>query len=179
MDCRGTALTCPPRVTTMHQIQNRRSVRLSAYDYRTPGAYFVTIVAHERLCIFGRVIGDTACPEPLDEIIAAEWQRAAAVRPDVELGEFVVMPNHLHGIIWLPDTRDAVNRTGAFQKPVAGSLSTIVGLYKSEVTKTAKNRLGIERVWQRGFYEHVIRTEKALARIRQYIVDNPAMLGGR
>ena len=84
------------------------------------------------------------------------------------------MPNHFHGLIWLRGPERSENETGQFQKPQHGSLSTIIGLFKSEVTKAAKATIGIERVWQRGFYEHVVRNEKSLAQIRQYIVDNPA-----
>jgi REP element-mobilizing transposase RayT len=107
-------------------------------------------------------------------LIEQQWLRTAQVRTYVEMDEFVIMPNHFHGILWLFRAETAEYGTGTFGKPQAGSLSTIVGLFKSEVTKAAKARLGIDRVWQRGFHEHVVRSEKSLGQIRQYIADNPA-----
>jgi putative transposase len=77
---------------------HRHSIRLEGYDYAQEGAYFVTICTHRRECLLGEVIGDTVCLNPFGEIVREEWLRTAVIRPYVALDEFVVMPNHLHGV---------------------------------------------------------------------------------
>ena len=156
---------------------NRRSVRLSAFDYRSPGAYFVTIVTNNRDCALGAVVGENVELSALSEIVDQEWRRTAQVRLSVTLGSYVVMPNHLHGILWLSQATEEppIHATNAFQKPVSGSLSTIVGLFKSQVTKRASRELGPTRVWQRGFHERVIRSDLELRRIDEYVLANPRL----
>ena len=114
-------------------------------------------------------------------MISEEWLATGALRPNVELDQFVVMPNHIHGIVWIMDG-DPDATTGTPQRApterrfgtlAPGSLSAVVNGFKGAVTRRARAALGIERVWQRGFYEHVIRNDRALAAIQQYIVDNP------
>ena len=92
---------------------HRRSIRLPGYDYTQPGAYFVTFVAHDRECLFGEVVDGQMQLNPFGEIVREEWFRTAVVRPYVMLDpdEFVVMPNHVHGIIWITGGRgDPVGR---------------------------------------------------------------------
>lgn len=80
-----------------------RSLRLKGYDYAQPGAYFVTLCAHERACLSGEVVEGTARLNALGEVVREEWFRTATLRPYVQLhpDEFVVMPNHVHGILWI------------------------------------------------------------------------------
>ncbi len=166
----------------MYADHHRRSIRLPEYDYTQPGAYFVTICTYRRACLFGHIAGGVMRLNAFGEIVREEWFRTAQVRPNVELyePEFVIMPNHIHGIIWITETVGARRRRAPtverFGRPVPGSLPTIVRAFKSAVTR----RINILRgtpgapVWQRNYWEHVIRNERALNAIRRYILANPA-----
>ncbi len=185
--------------------EGRRSIRLKGYDYTQSGACFVTIVTHERELLFGDPV--------LLRVAETTWQRIPHHFPHVELDEWVVMPNHIHGIIVITDAVGATySANGASTEkagsqyvtpcsakratgnasplptspisapsarptgPPSGSLGAIVGNFKS-VTSRRISRIrhtpGV-RVWQRNCYEHIIRNERELNRIRQYIRDNPA-----
>lgn len=162
---------------------DRTSLRLSDYDYRQPGAYFVTICTKNRICTLGRVVEGEVQLAALGEIAKACWQAIPDHFTQVALDAFVVMPNHVHGIIGIIDGRDATCRvpTGksarrVFGKPLAGSLSTIIRSYKSAVTRQINrvNHTPGESVWQSNFYDHIIRNRRSLQHIRRYIVENPA-----
>jgi REP element-mobilizing transposase RayT len=175
------------------RLHRRRSIRVQGYDYRADGAYFVTIVTQNRLPLFGRIVGDGMILNRFGEIVMCEWHNTASRRPYVNLDEFVVMPNHVHGIIWLTGDRalhdrgtarcpptgdagleDAPART--FGSMVPGSVSSIIRGFKSAVTRRVndlRHRRGAA-VWQRNYYERVIRDDRELREIRQYIIDNPA-----
>lgn len=159
---------------------DRRSIRLPAYDYRRAGGYFVTTCTQGRACLFGEVIGGQMRLNDRGRIADEEWRRTAEVRENVRLDAFVIMPNHMHGIIVIVDNdrRDTARRvpTREFGDPVSGSLPTIIGAYKSAVTKRINHLRGIsgETVWQRNYYDHVIRNRDDLYRIRRYIQENPA-----
>ncbi len=173
---------------------HRRSIRLRGYDYTQAGAYFVTICTHAHAHLFGRVVGEEMVLNAFGDIVWEEWFKTARVRPYVALyeDEFVVMPNHIHGIIWIVDdivgaTRPAVGaqRRCAPTTPTTrgvtpdnvppGSLGAIVRAFKSAATKRINARRGTPgaRVWQRNYYEHIIRHERALNAIRRYILYNP------
>ncbi|GAB4457170.1 MAG: transposase [Anaerolineales bacterium] len=163
-------------------IHHRRSIRLKEYDYTQNGAYFVTIVTHQREHLFGRVVNGVMRLNEWGEIARREWFKTAELRPYVALfeDEFVVMPNHTHGIIWNVGALRRNARTGAGaadERPHvdAGSLGAIVRAYKSAVTyaiNAARETRGMV-VWQRNYYEHIIRNEADLNRIRNYIINNP------
>ena len=149
----------------------RHSLRLKGYDYSQAGAYFVTVCAHNRMCIFGAVDAAEIRLSEIGRTVGSCWEEIPEHFP-VSLDEWVVMPNHLHGIIIMADetplaTADAL--------PVRPALGAIVGGFKSATTKRVNEERRMERspLWQRNFYEHVIRNEADLGRIRQYIVDNP------
>lgn len=167
---------------------HRRSLRLKGYDYTQVGAYFITICTQDRTCVFGEVVDGMMRLNACGAIVREEWLRSAVIRPYLRLvpEEFVVMPNHVHGIIWIVDGVGARRRRAPtpefraptaerFGKPVAGSIPTIVRGFKSAATKRINDRRGTPgaTVWQRNYYEHIIRTEEALARIRDYILTNP------
>ncbi len=164
---------------------HRRSIRLPGYDYTQPGAYFVTICTHNREPLFGRVVNGEMVLNAWGRIVWEEWFRTAQVRPYVELfeDEFVVMPNHIHGIIWIVRDTVGAQRRCAPTKPggvtpnnvAPGSLGAIVRAFKSAVTKRINALRGTPgaRVWQRNYYEHIIRNERALNAIRRYIAENP------
>ena len=166
----------------MGKIHRRKSIRLKGYDYAQAGAYFVTVIARGRQSLFGEVTDGEVGLSRWGEIVREEWFKSAQVRPYLRLeGDgFVVMPNHVHGIIWIIEDDVGARRRRAptaerFSDPVAGSLPTIVRSFKAVTTR----RINFERktpglpVWQRNYYEHVIRGEDQLERIRRYIVDNP------
>jgi putative transposase len=181
---RGGATLRPYGIVIMNQIPNnhrRRSIRLKGYDYTQPGAYFITICAHQRAQIFGEIVDGEMRLNRWGEIARTEWFKTAALRPNVEMHEeeFVVMPNHVHGIIWLVENVGALRRNAPFENEIsskqkaeqrsaptvkAGSLGVIIRAYKSAVTY-AINKLENSRgavVWQRNYYEHVIRNEGEL-----------------
>ena len=165
---------------------HRRSIRLPGYDYTQPGAYFVTICTHNREPLFGHVVNGEMVLNAWGRIVWEEWFRTAQLRPYEELfeDEFVVMPNHVHGIIWIVgDNNVGAQRRCAPTKPggvtpnnvAPGSLGAIVRAFKSAVTKRINALRGTPgaRVWQRNYYEHIIRNERALNAIRRYIAENP------
>lgn len=103
-------------MTTPSSFGNRRSIRLPAFDYATPGAYFVTIVTHERMLIFGDVRGDDVRLQPVRRIVDDEWRKTPTLRPQVELDEFVVMPNHFHAIVWLGPKDESAGKAPTLSK---------------------------------------------------------------
>ena len=156
--------------------RQRRSIRLAHYDYSQNGAYFMTLCVHARLSIFGQIVDGAMQLNECGSLVASEWCRTSAIRPQVALDEFVVMPNHFHAIITIEDSRRGVLPYAhpKFQSP-SQSLGSIVRGFKSATTmliNSMRNSSGA-RVWQRNYYEHVIRNESELTRIREYIVNNP------
>jgi REP element-mobilizing transposase RayT len=182
---------------------HRRSIRLKGYDYSQAGAYFVTICTQDRACLFGEVVDGEMRLNDVGRMVVAEWERLPERFPDVALDAFVVMPNHIHGIIVIthPDRvgaglvpaqegdhegrpydtdPDRTTGTGATTR-VAPTVGDVVSAFKSSVT--VEYARGVKtfgwlpfrrRLWQRNYYEHIIRSEDSLNRIRQYIVENPA-----
>jgi putative transposase len=193
-------------------IHQRKSIRLKGYDYSQAGLYFVTICCYDRICRFGHIENGEMILNEYGRIAYNEWTKTPEIRNNVELGEFVVMPNHIHGIIRLlgrgelhsPDNKTGVFNTpqpsdnsygnrGVFNtnkpsdnsygnrgesiSPLRGPSQTIGAIirgYKSSVTK----QLGLldfdEKLWQRNYYEHIIRNEQSYHRILEYILNNPA-----
>lgn len=162
---------------------HRRSIRLKGFDYTQSGAYYITVVTYQRRHFFGDVVNGVMRLNELGQIAHDEWFKTSVLRPYVELfeDEFVVMPNHVHGIIWIRNnivgTGVGAERRSAPTNPNVPpkSLGTIVRAYKSAVTY-AVNALQDQRggvLWQRNYYEHVIRDEKGLRTIRDYILSNP------
>ena len=169
---------------------HRRSIRLKGYDYTSPGAYFITICTHQRRCLFGNILDKTMKLSGIGLLAQACWQRLPHHCPNVTLDEFIVMPNHIHGILFLDNGsfRDLAPAQGVLegskepqlnamsqQTPKSGSLGAIIRSFKSVTSR----RIGQFRdppdcpVWQRNFYEHIIRNEAALHQIRHYIQTNP------
>ena len=152
----------------------RRSVRLPGFDYASQGAYYITLVTADRACLFGRLEADELKPSALGAIVIKEWRATPIVRPGVTLGAFVAMPNHLHAVVWLPksDVEPKTRPKGYSDR----SLSSLVSGYKATVTRQhrAATRNDSAVVWQRSFYEHVIRDEDDLAAIETYIDQNPS-----
>lgn len=168
--------------------KKRQSIRLRGFDYSREGVYFISLCAHNRECFFGEVNGENILLNDFGLIVQEEWLQSAIIRKEIELDTFVVMPNHFHGIVCI--TNAAVGATGRSPLPsqaptssqvpvIAGpapkSLGALIAGFKSSVTK----RINMLRdtpgmpVWQRNYYERIVRDDKELNAIRQYIRDNP------
>jgi len=215
------------------QRHQRRSIRLRRYDYSQPGGYFVTMVTQGRACMFGEVVDGTMRLNDAGRMVRASWEALPRRFPTVALDAFVVMPNHIHGIIVITanpvgaglvpahggTTGDGVTRNGATTRvaPTAGdgvhhgapdgattrvgrmagdaadgvardrattrvapTVGDVVGAFKSWTTVQYVRGVGNRgwmpfdrRLWQRNYYEHIIRNENSLAEIRRYIAENP------
>ena len=147
----------------------RRSPRIAEYDYALPGTYFVTIRAHGGRCLFGNVAEGTMTFTDMGIAINDCWLAIPRHFPTVALDVHVVMPNHLHGLITLNPQCEIPN---AQAHP---DLNAVVGLFKSAATRkvNAANATPGLHLWQRSYYDHAVRTEEGLARIREYIANNP------
>mgnify|MGYP005856786213 CR=1 FL=1 len=162
--------------------RGRRSIRLEGYDYRWPGAYFITICTKRRVCLFGEVVAGEMHLNEVGRTVEGCWLRIPDHFPGVELDAFVVMPNHVHGILVITGSWDVPWGTHASPLrthptgPQARSIGAIMGSFKSATTRCINKHRATPgaRIWQRNYYEHVIRDQQSLERLRQYIQDNPA-----
>jgi putative transposase len=173
---------------------HRRSLRLPGYDYTQVGAYFVTVCTHSRRYMFGDVIDGEMRLNLYGQATHECWKALPDHFANVQLDEFIVLPNHMHGIVRIVGCRGTACRAPTavaghtpsverctptveqFGHPVSGSLPTIIRSFKSATTKHINGICGTpsQPLWQRNYYEHIIRNERELDDIRQYIVDNPA-----
>ena len=190
-DRRGDACVAQPS-------HERRSIRLLHYDYSQTGAYFVTICTRDRMCLLGDVVDGEMRLNDVGRAAHEAWERIPAHFATVETDAWIVMPNHVHGVIFiagsdaggLPNAGTTAGEGVAprltraahaspLQRssgPPKRSLGAVVGSYKSAVSKRI-NESGWSRstsVWQRNYYEHIIRDATSLDRIREYIAQNPA-----
>lgn len=172
------------------------SARLQNWDYRWAGAYFITICTQNRLHYFGEIINQKMKLSNIGVIADLLWHQIPHHTKNVELHSFIVMPNHIHGILIIKkngdesdDSNDSVetlhakslratsNLTSSHQmaniSPKSNSISTIIRSYKSAVTKHS-HRLGYEFQWQTRFHDHIIRDDKSFQNISDYIQNNPA-----
>lgn len=157
--------------------RRRRSLRLQGYDYSQAGAYFVTLCTQDRVRLLGDVVDDEMRLNAVGAVIAESWVWLAAQYDYVDLDEWVVMPNHLHGIIVITDTGRGGSRTApeGHRKP----LGRLVGAFKTGSAKRVNLLRGTPGgpLWQRNYYEHIIRDDRSLNRIREYIARNPENWG--
>jgi REP element-mobilizing transposase RayT len=198
----------------------RKSVRLKEYDYSFPGWYFVTICAYERNYLFGNIKNGKMILNDSGNLVGEEWIRTKKIRKNVDLDYYVIMPNHLHGIIIIigrgelnspandntgrmqyaptnikfKSPSQTINNVGATrgvvqdkqdraiqriaptkQTLIPNSLGSIIGQFKSRVTKRLRESSGNPelKIWQRNYYEHIIRNDLDLHNIRNYIENNP------
>jgi REP element-mobilizing transposase RayT len=174
------------------QINTRHSLRLKAYNYSTAGAYFITMCTKNRECLFGQInvgAGPCACPPVVmsdaGRMVTNVWRQIPDYYPSIVVDEFVLMPNHIHGIIIIADVgyiESPELPSGRPQgvAPTRLSLPDVIQRFKNLTTKRYADGVKLSgwqpfdgRLWQRGYYEHVIRNDKELNDVRQYIIDNP------
>ena len=189
------------------QKHNRKSIRLKEYDYSFPGWYYVTICAHGKNNLFGKIKNGNVTLNNIGKIVEEEWTKTKEIRKNVDLDYYIIMPNHLHGIIilngrgelnspkgngerssqikenvgatrWVARDKEekAIQRIAPTKETlIPNSLGSIIGQFKSTVTKRLRKLSGDPKliVWQRNYYEHIIRNELDLYNIRQYILNNP------
>jgi putative transposase len=164
---------------------HRHSIRLPGYDYTQAGAYFVTIVTHQRACLFGEIVDGAMRLNSAGKIAAQEWQRLPQHFPNLQIGAYIIMPNHIHGILILSTattspTNTSIaptdNRVASPNGPAPGSLGAILGQFKSRLTRRLRAQPGLPRtpVWQRNYYEHILRNDSDRQHIQQYIDLNPS-----
>lgn len=151
-------------------IHHRRSIRLRGYDYRQAGAYFVTISTYQYAPIFGEIADDAMRLNAYGQIVAEDWHWLADHHESVELDAFVIMPNHLHGIIVI------TNGEGGSRTARTKPLGRLIGAFKTVSTKHINEwrETPGATLWHRNYYEHIIRNATDLDRIREYIATNTA-----
>ena len=169
-------------------IHHRRSIRLCDYDYGTAGFYFVTICVHERRALFGTITDGIMHLNDAGRMVEDEYHRLSDHYPHIKCHEYVIMPNHFHAIIQITDdvavgAGSACPEMGiqpvckqggqigqADPAPTRHALGQIIGYFKYQATK----RVNLStRLWQRNYYEHIIRNQRSHDEIAAYILENP------
>jgi REP element-mobilizing transposase RayT len=151
------------------ELQYRRSIRLKDYDYASPGIYFLTISTKDRKELFGEIISGQILLNELGSTIEAVWKAIPERNSVVGIDEFVIMPNHLHGLIEIQDRP-------LLPDEKKWNLGQIVAYFKYRSTKRYNSLLEsgeLQKLWQRNYYEHIVRNERSLVAIREYISCNP------
>lgn len=191
------------------ETHHRRSIRLAKQDYSQAGAYYITLATHEKEYLFGEITAGVMHLSDMGRIADEHWRAIPHHFSNVALGAYIVMPNHVHGIIVIRppvgasmvgasqwDAReiittlvptdaqldipsgasqwDAPTNTPTLKGPKRGSIGAIIGAYKMSVTQRIQCELGCSGIWQRNYFEHIIRSEKDYLRIHEYIEANPA-----
>lgn len=194
------------------EIHHRRSIRLKGYDYSQAGLYFITICVQDKICLFGKILNGKMELNEAGKIAVSCWLDIPAHFPNATLHEYVVMPNHIHGIIELsgtsvgaknispeigtenetfgigekiistenraknisPQRMEPSNSEPSRPRGTSQTIGSIVRGFKIGVTKWLHQNSNVHHVWQRNYYEHIIRDELSYIRIADYINDNPA-----
>jgi len=164
------------------KIHNRRSIRLKNYDYSQAGMYFITICCYKRTSRFGHIENRVMKLNEQGQIAHNEWIKLSERFPNVVLDAFQIMPNHMHGIIILTPAQtkpeNKMNRDIKQYQKLAPTVGNIIGSYKSLVANGCLKIYKLEnkimgKLWQRNYWEHIIRNEKSHQRISDYIIENP------
>jgi len=153
--------------------QRRKTIRLPEYDYSWIGAYFITICVRRKECILGQIKNGEIYLNEIGDAIHKNWFWLEKRFKDVKLDEFIVMPNHIHGIIL--NTEEGGSRTAPTTLNKRKPLGRLIGAFKTVSTKEVNNIRNTpgQKLWQRNYYEHIIRNENDLQSIRHYIKYNP------
>lgn len=161
---------------------NRRSVRLAGYDYAQSGAYFVTVCTQKRASLFGSITNGEMQLNDAGRIVQEVWRDLPARFSQVRIDNSIVMPNHIHGIVLVgaqfiapsnppPDIAESPTGSAIGRAPTLGE---IIRAYKAISTRGIRRTVKADFSWQRNYYEHIVRNEESLNRIREYIVNNPS-----
>ena len=168
-------------------IHHRRSIRLQGYDYSRSGTYFVTLCTQNRQCLFGEIVNGQMRLNDAGRMVADSWEWLAEQYDHVSLDEYVIMPNHAHGIIVINDDRRGGSHcrggsrtapTATRTAPTTGKrkpIGRLIGAFKTVTTKHINELRETpgRKLWQRNYWEHIVRNESELNRIREYIRNNP------
>jgi len=169
------------------ELPRRKQLRLPGYDYAFPGVYFVTICSAGKVAVFGSVSGESIVLSRAGEIVRAEWIGLAERFARLVLDEFVIMPNHLHGVLAFVGHAGGASPAGGISPATMGGASPgaspsptlfdVIGAFKSISTIKVNKLLGRRGVplWQRSYYEHIVRTGEDLRKIQRYILEKPLM----
>jgi REP element-mobilizing transposase RayT len=173
-------------------LHQRHSIRLRGYDYSKEGAYFITICTQNRECLFGEIVDGRMVLNEAGRMIQSVWDELPQHYPGVDIDAFMVMPNHIHGIIFLnvgagpracPESGSYANPTNGQPQGVAPTISLPDIVHHFKTLTTTRYRHGVThnnwasfpgKLWQRNYYEHIIRNEMELNEIREYILNNSA-----
>ncbi|WP_421918351.1 transposase [Marinifilum sp.] len=184
-----------------HRFHNRRSIRLKNYDYSKAGLYFITLCTANRENIFGEILNKKMHLNSFGKIATEEWEKTPEIRKNISLDEYIIMPNHFHAIISIDYKikEEGKEKIGKFQSP-SQTIGAIIRGFKGATTKKINNLIreirnnqgstgvlqyaptnapsginlsGEGSIWQRNYYEHIIKTEKAYNNISNYIINNP------
>jgi len=156
-------------------VKRRKRIRLRYFDYRRTGLYFVTICTNDRRSTLGTIRDGKVDLSPLGTLADTFWKSIPEHSPYVELNLHVIMPNHVHGLVAIDaktEPSESKRKPGELRP---GSLGVVIGGFKAAVTRAARadGIIGGDPVWQRGFWEHIVRGPEALERTQRYIVENP------
>ncbi len=172
--------------------RNRKTIRLKGYDYCQPGAYFVTIISWRRECVFTVVEGGENRLNSIGKVIESVLHKVSHNFRLARVEAFVIMPNHIHAIIVIDESEEKMahppeangkndlsendNKKKRMNGPAPNSLGAIIGQLKSRSTKRIWKLTGMNQrpIWQRGYYEHIVRNEESMEKIYLYIAGNPA-----
>lgn len=159
----------------MDERHHRRSIRLPGYDYSSDGAYFVTICTKNREQLFGKIEDGEVRLNDVGESVEHVWLGLPKRYQNIETDEYAVMPNHFHGIVWINGVGAPLAGARAGTRP-APTLGDVIGGFKSlsTVGYVKQSIHNPPKLWQRNYFERVIRDDAELDRIRRYILDNPA-----
>lgn len=152
-------------------IHHRRSIRLKGYDYSRPGAYFITICTHQRECLLGEIIDGQIQLNQFGKIVQYHWQNLEKHHSHIQLDEFVVMPNHFHGIIIINTKLDTDTSINIQQTAIPEIIRGFKTFSARQINKL-RHQPGVP-LWQRNYYERIIRDEEELNQIKKYIINNP------
>jgi REP element-mobilizing transposase RayT len=197
-------------MSTDSNLPNRQSIRLKDYDYSAQGSYFVTLVTQDRVHLFGKIENGKMNLNSVGKIVAEEWKNTVQLRPNTILGEFIIMPDHIHMIVTISSqikNKDEQEWTHSNPKSPSHTIGAIIRGFKGACTKKinlflnstgesqfarkesqfarndsqfarksaqfAPSEFNKTKIWQRNYYEHIIRNQVDYSRIEQYIIDNP------
>ena len=158
-------------------IHRRRSIRVPGYDYSQTGAYFLTICTQNQKCLFGNVVNGEMVLNDAGRVAEQCWCDIPVYFPHVALDAFIIMPNHIHGVLVITETVGAKNfsplQSDQNPRGISKTIGSVVRGFKIGVTKWMRQNTEFYNIWQRNYYERIVRDQEELEKIRTYIVENP------